>query len=920
MRATQTLQKGSCSIFKENYSDFCKVSVTTDELRDLIAKNNSMPDSSSPPRLPELPVPSYAGINLSNEQLDNQSNAKKKKGKKGKQEPEPVKVEERKAFSISTQLYRFGEHLAMYNRLYQENYPQLMCANTKFYIETENNGVGCMDLLFTAFCDFMKMDKVKNLPTEGGGERIFCWLGKRKATEVLPTLRPEHHFVNRLPLDIYLKDKQSLAFTLLGNTMNKGIKFPEHRCPHSLKRIPCQLLCLHQYARHSMEPCNEPGCFAKLSKEARNEMGIEKLHEGPMCPCFRSKIFVPETKVFSSSLQQNVFIEDVARTAPEAHWIVKPSYMRSGHGVRILSSAEQLRTFLKVKTSNRFMWGQNYVVQRYIKNPMLTSTGQKFDIRMFLLIVVTRFKRVLGFLHPGYVRKVPDPYQALQKDEKFRARRHLAGTRVWRTYGPKNDLNAPPPASTNNAPKGDTAAGSSTSTTTEPNLTTQNNAKKKKKRKASVEINEDEPVNLIGFYANSFGNDECEEYNYAVRHGCLKGNPQNLPLILTATYAPEPSPPLPKPQKKKAATAGGAVGNPVSAENGTPNASGNPGEQAGANATGATATGVTTTTPSAVGNPQSAATTSSDVGANQGQTATINESSMVATQINDPSQAGANQQTGNPNKDRFAHFSSNQEFLRCLRSMVSNICRRVFDQIKEKANCYQLFSLDICIDEEGRPWLLEVNPSIITENVNWNSRTIREVIPGVMIESLALVCETTRKGLSFLALRTPKLFAAKPEDLVFRQNFLWLYSTPDMLCDLFELKRQKYAVERQFKMDLTSRGVSYFPKDYYPERNKHLVKAAADSDAAKKVQDSLQYCTYRFPSPVVPIPVLEEDITYSTRYMRVPLDAIKRQTRVRRQEREVIKQRAKNEEDRYKVYYTKKHKPKAMLKERFILN
>ncbi|PAA50515.1 hypothetical protein BOX15_Mlig005554g1 [Macrostomum lignano] len=923
------------AVLRANYSEYCDGTATTEDIKNVFAmdqqslkkakpmstessfhqnsqSNSQVPRVVEPNTAPEaaetvvvaetsLPattaavipevLPASHSTNASNDDIENKSNAKKKK-KKGKGEPELPKVEERKAFSISTQLYRFGEHLAMYNRLYQESYPQLLCNNTKFFIETENNGVGCLDLLFTAFCDFMKMEKIKNLPTDGG-ERVFCWLGKRKATEVLPTLRPEHHFVNRLPLDIYLKDKQSLAFTLQSNTLHKGIQFKEHLCPHTRKRIPCQMLCPHQYARHNMEPCTEPGCFETMSKEARNELGIDKLHDGSMCPCFVSKIFVPETKVFSSSLQQNVFIEDVSRTAPDAHWIVKPSYMRSGRGVRILSSAEQLRTFLKVKTSNRFMWGQNFVVQRYIKNPMLTNTGQKFDIRMFLLIIVTRFKRVLGFLHPGFVRKVPDPYKEMQKNEKFRARQHLAGTRVWRTFGPKIDPATQPPASANNAT---TTSGDNTS---EDVLQTQNNAKKKKNRKPSVELDPLEPINRVGFYAGEFDNDECEEYNFAVRHGCLKGNKQNLPLIMMATKAPELNP---KPQKMdKTAQNLDATAQATSTSTVQPSGSASP-------SVGANSPASTSGAAAAPGTSSAGATVSES-----GAAGTAGATGAAPAADFDPADVP-------PGQDPWTHFSTNEAFLRTMRSMVSNICCSVLDQIKEKANCYQVFSLDICIDEGGRPWLLEVNPSIITENVNWNSRTIREVIPGVLVESLALVCEATRKGLSFLALRTPKEFYYKPEDLVFRQNFIWLYSTPDRLCDMFELRKQKYAVEKQFKTDLTSRGISYLPVDYYPEKNKKLVKAM-DSEAAKKALDSsANRCTYRFPSPVANVPVLEEDVSFSLRYTRVPLDAIKRQTRVRRMENEVKRQRQLNEEERYRAYNEKRHKPKAMLKERFVLN
>ncbi|PAA94557.1 hypothetical protein BOX15_Mlig030500g2, partial [Macrostomum lignano] len=886
------------------------------------SNNNAMQTKSSPP---------------DEDDFDDTKSSKRRRRRKKLKDDFELPESLPNVFEFSTSLYRFTEHLAEFTKLYQEVFPQLMADKNKYFISTEQQGVGCLDLLFETFCKHLGMEKLKNLPN-GSGERVFCWLGKRKASEILPTLRPNHHIVNRLPMDVFLKDKQSLAFTLQSSIFQRGIGYPEHDCRHNGgRRLRHQLLCPHQYAEHSFQHCQVPGCFEALRLEARAERQLIDLHNGDLCPCFRANYFVPETRVFASSVQQNVFIEEVSRLAPDSQWIVKPSYLRRGRGVRVLPSVKHLKSFLKVETRQRFMWGQDYVVQRYIKNPMLTNAGQKFDVRMFLLVVVCRFWRVLGFLHPGYVRKVARPYKEMRQDDRFDPREHLANTRIWRRAnavvstpnapaasgassqrlkGSSSSISsavaavaAPLPESLNSVNDMDdvtsvmniadsgvtfnrlSAQQASLSTEQVPaSLWTQsgfsewqqqqqqqrqqqamtltcprqqqlnqqlpcaqqsqpfqfqqllqqrqNSARSRLKtpKKTSKSPEPFEPVPLTGFFRQSFESDECEEFNYAVRHGCLKGNRANLPLLLGTMRIPG--------ARHLAAS--------------LPTAKMSAKQQNWSSA-----------------KPQSKSKPTA--GNKQGK----RKQSSVRMRATET-------------RELLEPFIMNKYFIRRLQQMATRICEGVFDQVKEKSNCYQLFSLDICIDSFGDPWLLEVNPTIITEDVNWNSGTIRQVVPAVFSESLGLAHECTRKSLNFLALRTPSSYQRKPNDLVFRQNFLWMYNTPAKSCEMSELKSLKYGVDSMHKQQLASRGIEYVPVDYYPKRNLRRIskKESRQLNDQKKQPKSIaaasaaSRCIYRFPSPVRSVPVLEEDLAHSTRYMRLQPDIVGRQLMVRQIEAE----------------------------------
>uniref|UniRef100_A0A1I8G3T5 NARG2_C domain-containing protein n=2 Tax=Macrostomum lignano TaxID=282301 RepID=A0A1I8G3T5_9PLAT len=176
------------------------------------SNNNAMQTKSSPP---------------DEDDFDDTKSSKRRRRRKKLKDDFELPESLPNVFEFSTSLYRFTEHLAEFTKLYQEVFPQLMADKNKYFISTEQQGVGCLDLLFETFCKHLGMEKLKNLPN-GSGERVFCWLGKRKASEILPTLRPNHHIVNRLPMDVFLKDKQSLAFTLQSSIFQRGIGYPEH--------------------------------------------------------------------------------------------------------------------------------------------------------------------------------------------------------------------------------------------------------------------------------------------------------------------------------------------------------------------------------------------------------------------------------------------------------------------------------------------------------------------------------------------------------------------------------------------------------------------------------------------------------------------------------------------------------------------
>lgn len=104
--------------------------------------------------------------------------------------------------------------------------------------------------------------------------------------------------------------------------------------------------------------------------------------------------FVPTTFVLPNEYVS--FMREYAEQTEKNIWICKPSDSSRGRGIFLISDMSQL------------IYDQQYVIQQYIKNPLLLG-GFKFDLRLYVL--VTSFFPLRCFLfHDGLVRFATDKY------------------------------------------------------------------------------------------------------------------------------------------------------------------------------------------------------------------------------------------------------------------------------------------------------------------------------------------------------------------------------------------------------------------------------------------------------------------------------------------------------------------------------
>eukprot|EP00826_Nyctotherus_ovalis_P005450 TRINITY_DN11231_c0_g2_i3.p1 TRINITY_DN11231_c0_g2~~TRINITY_DN11231_c0_g2_i3.p1 ORF type:complete len:218 (-),score=41.78 TRINITY_DN11231_c0_g2_i3:218-871(-) len=103
-------------------------------------------------------------------------------------------------------------------------------------------------------------------------------------------------------------------------------------------------------------------------------------------------------------------------------WIVKPIGSSRGRGIRIFDSLREIMDYVSSK-------GQQYVVQKYIENPMLIK-GRKFDIRQWVL--VTSWNPITVWMyHECYVRLGAVEYQRHEFSNTFM---HLTNNCITKNF------------------------------------------------------------------------------------------------------------------------------------------------------------------------------------------------------------------------------------------------------------------------------------------------------------------------------------------------------------------------------------------------------------------------------------------------------------------------------------------------------
>lgn len=143
--------------------------------------------------------------------------------------------------------------------------------------------------------------------------------------------------------------------------------------------------------------------------------------------------------------------------------------------------------------------------------------------------------------------------------------------------------------------------------------------------------------------------------------------------------------------------------------------------------------------------------------------------------------------------------------------IIETLCQKLDPIIRDKPGTFQIFGLDILIDSDTKPWLLEVNSHVATEQVY--DRNQCKVISNVVTEAVCIVVELFQKAFEEEALateimqaeaplakltRAQRMMTAKTEQEaidkkvqllemteistrkppVFLQNFFWWYDTP----------------------------------------------------------------------------------------------------------------------------------------------
>uniref|UniRef100_A0A1I8I2H5 TAZ-type domain-containing protein n=1 Tax=Macrostomum lignano TaxID=282301 RepID=A0A1I8I2H5_9PLAT len=284
-----------------------------------------------------------------------------------------------------------------------------------------------LDRLVVEFCQRMGMMEAGRLPVYQ--ERMFLWLSREQALRMLADIggtggardavSPEQvFFINQVNLDRVLTDLQCLVARLSGCVASEGQCYPGHWCrdpekireqhrgpsdkPPKVAFIEKQSMCHHIYMKHDFgQVCSEPDCPQRGKR---------------MCTCFQENLFIPDTIVLATKKKFEYVCDNMLKGAygDKQRWLIRAASLKGGNGVQLIDSAAELETFVRYDLHRRLR-GQFFVLQRHLTNPQLLE-GRRFDLRMFLLVSVLTDRRVVAFLHPGYIRIAQREYEEKSND------------------------------------------------------------------------------------------------------------------------------------------------------------------------------------------------------------------------------------------------------------------------------------------------------------------------------------------------------------------------------------------------------------------------------------------------------------------------------------------------------------------------
>ncbi|KAJ2946079.1 hypothetical protein O0L34_g4998 [Tuta absoluta] len=148
-----------------------------------------------------------------------------------------------------------------------------------------------------------------------------------------------------------------------------------------------------------------------LEKE-NNPLGattVLKLPNGQVEKIYEHLDFIPLT--FSLPSDYKLFV-DHYRRSPQSTWIIKPCSKSRGAGIFLLNKLSKFKKWSRVvqKNLHKTLCKDNYVVSRYISNPLLIG-GKKFDLRIYVL--VTSFRPLKAYMfREGFCRFCTIKYDA----------------------------------------------------------------------------------------------------------------------------------------------------------------------------------------------------------------------------------------------------------------------------------------------------------------------------------------------------------------------------------------------------------------------------------------------------------------------------------------------------------------------------
>ncbi|PAA71820.1 hypothetical protein BOX15_Mlig029328g1 [Macrostomum lignano] len=203
--------------------------------------------------------------------------------------------------------------------------------------------------------------------------------------------------------------------------------------------------------------------------------------------------------------------------------------------------------------------------------------------------------------------------------------------------------------------------------------------------------------------------------------------------------------------------------------------------------------------------------------------------------------------------------------------MIEVLCAKLDPIVRDKPGTFQIFGLDILIDSDTKPWLLEVNSHVATEQIYDRSQC--RVISNVVTEAICIVVELFQKAFEEEAIameiqqgeaplikltRAQRLMTAKAEQdaldklagllemteisqrkpPIFLQNFFWWYDTP----------RYRWIKPWVTRKRRPAQSIPWYSQTFINlvKRNEAIVRKNFKADEATASHDYMDYFRHAF--------------------------------------------------------------------------